>query len=428
MSGAAPPPMIVEARYAEDGRPEFDAADFKEMEVRARGPIDALTAAEMAMVLEAKEEGNSHFRSGNVETAVQAYNRALEVFADRTGDSSQRIEKSKLLANRAECLLRLQHWEAAAKSAALATSLDGSNAKARFRHARALVELGGEDHLRDAATAIEQLKASDGSLGRAERDLLRVIQTRQAELREVRRRDAEGLRAAFASGHAGLASEVSAAVGHADSGNAPSSSLAWMASFDSAALRHSWLIDVYRTRVDDDRQRDDGTPHGLADPNCSAASIVLDFLIFCRLAVARGVVPAAGSHEGATIVAGAAWDWAVLVGEQAPPMLGKAFCPEVCFPERRYGETMGSAERIRAAGELIYRGGGGGDEVEERQLGVSALEEAVRREAMDACWRDGGRDEQTGLARHMFTFDRSPGVFEAVGGVEAWRALLRTVV
>ena len=39
------PSMIVEAKYTADGRPEFDAADFKEMEAVSRGP-DVLTAQE----------------------------------------------------------------------------------------------------------------------------------------------------------------------------------------------------------------------------------------------------------------------------------------------------------------------------------------------------------------------------------------------
>ena len=94
--------MIVEAKYDHNGNPEFDAADFKEMEARARGP-DVLTPQEEAMVVEAKEQGNEHFKAGRVEEALGSYHRALTVFSDRKAGPEQRLEKSKLMANRAEC-------------------------------------------------------------------------------------------------------------------------------------------------------------------------------------------------------------------------------------------------------------------------------------------------------------------------------------
>ena len=44
---------------------------------------------------------------------------------------------------------------------------------------------------------------------------------------------------------------------------------------------------------------------------------------------------------------------------------------------------------------------------------------------MAAVWHDGGVDEESGAARHMFTFDRVPLIFADVGGGELWRDLLR---
>ena len=132
-AGAA---TIVEAKWTEDGRPEFYAGDFKELEARSRGP-DVLTAQEEAMAEDAKADGNVHFKAGRITDALQAYHRALEVFSDRCGGPEQRVLKSVLCANRAECLLRLEKWEAAIKSCALALTLDPTNAKARFRRARA---------------------------------------------------------------------------------------------------------------------------------------------------------------------------------------------------------------------------------------------------------------------------------------------------
>ena len=57
------------------------------------------------MVVEAKEQGNEHFKAGRVEEALGSYHRALTVFSDRRGGPEQRLEKSKLMANRAECQL-----------------------------------------------------------------------------------------------------------------------------------------------------------------------------------------------------------------------------------------------------------------------------------------------------------------------------------
>ena len=60
---------IVEAKYTDDGRPEFDAADFKELEARSRGP-DVLCPTEAGLVFERKAEGNGHFRNGRIEDAL----------------------------------------------------------------------------------------------------------------------------------------------------------------------------------------------------------------------------------------------------------------------------------------------------------------------------------------------------------------------
>ena len=120
--------MIVEAKYREDGTPEFEASDFKELEARARGP-DVLTEQEEAMVAAAKEEGNAHFAEARFREALSKYSQGLMVFADRSGDNRQRQLKSKLLANRAECLLRLEQWEAASKAADAALLCEPGNNK-----------------------------------------------------------------------------------------------------------------------------------------------------------------------------------------------------------------------------------------------------------------------------------------------------------
>ena len=435
---------IVEARYTDDGRPEFDAADFKELEARSRGP-DVLSPAEMGLVIERKEEGNGHFRSGRVEDALLAYNRALEVFADRNGDPTQRLDKGKLLANRSECLLRLERWEAAGKSASAALRCDVTNCKARFRRARALAAMGGENHLSEALEDLEQLRIdSGGSHGKSEAKLLLEVKAMQAELKAVRSRDAAALRKAFTQGNARLAAEEEVVEGALPGIAGPGSSLAcaqltpedaeraasWARTprlAGDATLRHAWLIDCYRTRVDDDCAPG-RTPHGLGAPACSAASVLLDFLIFCRLAVARGIIPP--SPGAATTTGGAPpssvataptesppWNWQDFLAEAAR-MLGKAFNPEKCHAEHRYGPEMGRGEPMRAIASLVY------DPAPKTKGPRLPSSEAVRRETTESCWRDGGVSEDGRRQQHMFTFDLNIAIFARVGGPQAWRVLL----
>lgn len=415
---------IVEAKYTDDGRPEFDAADFKELEARSRGP-DVLSPTEMALVMERKEEGNHHFKAGRVEDALLAYNRALEVFADRLGDGTQRLDKSKLLANRAECLLRLERWEAASKSAGLALRCDAANCKARFRRARALAAMGGENRLSEALEDLEQLRIdSGGSHGKAEAKLLREVKAMQVELKAVRNRDAAGLREAFMHGSAGLATEedlpatdVSDPAPCAQqSAEAAERAASWARMHrlaEDAALRHAWLVDCYRTRVDDDCAPG-RTPHGLGALACSAASVLLDFLIFCRLAVSRGIIPA---NPGNAVTTSATWNWEAFLAEAAR-MLAKAFNPEKCHPEYRYGEEMGRGEPMRAIASLVY------DPAPKNEAPRLPSADAVRRETIESCWRDGGLSDDGQRQQHMFTFDLNMAIFAHVGGPQVWRVLL----
>ena len=344
---------FVPAKYNEAGVPEFQASDFKELEARQRGP-DVLTAQEMGIVREAKENGNAFFRAGQIKEALTAYNSALQVFADRRGGPDQRGEKSKICANRAECLLRMQHWEAAEKSAAAALMLDANNAKARFRRARALAELGGESRLREALDDLEKLRlASDGSLGKAEATLHKRVLTEQAELKEVRRRDASGLRAAFESGDVGLLSDDELAKAAATSSRATdrrqqqgageaaaSAWSSWAAQLEAIGCepptRYAWIIDVYRTRVDDDSKRGRDHKHGIQAVDLSPPALVLDFLTFCLLCVSRGVITSSAWPGW--------WQWEALLA-QAATMIGKPFEPQICRAELRYGAERGASVR-----------------------------------------------------------------------------------
>jgi hypothetical protein len=175
----------------------------------------------------------------------------------------------------------------------------------------------------------------------------------------------------------------------------------------SAGMRHSWLIDVYRTRVDDDMKR--SLPHGVVMQGASAESVTLDFLQFCRLAIAHGAVPKSSSTS--KIVA--AWEWPAFLAA-APAKLAKAFNPEHCRAEAYYGAEMGGSE-MRALAARVYADAADGEEAAE-------LADSILRETEEACYRDGGQAAD-GRPLHVLTFEDGR-IFEDVGGVEPWRELL----
>ena len=471
-----PSASIVKAKYRADGTPEFDAADFKEMEARARGP-DVLTPQEMAIVLEAKEEGNAKFKAGRVEEACQEYNCALKTYANRPGGTpDQRREKSNLYANRAECLLRLEQWLAAEQAASKAIQLDADNVKAHYRRARALEALGGDEHIEAALEALGRIEAQ-GGMGPESEKLRRRLHAARDELRLVRRRDAGCLRRAFISGGLKLTREehasstsASAAVDAPASATVPSWQLPMVSK--GAETQRRYLIDVYRTAVEDARQA--GTPgrasHGLGAPSYSPASLLMDFLIFCKLLLVRGLLPSEPP-----------WDWDAFL-TQAAPLLLRHFHPEKSQPAALYGPEAGSARVIRALVALIYDcadggggsadggsgsggdrvgggsggggGGGGGDGREqgggeegggsvagrssarsnnqptnERRATSRSFGE-LREEWMravgyvDRAGGDGDEEPSVAPRHHLLNFDRSPAMFYDVGGIHQWRRLL----
>jgi len=479
-----PSASIVKAKYRADGAPEFDAADFKEMEARARGP-DVLTPQEMAIVLEAKEEGNAKFKAGRVEEACQKYNCALQTYANRPGGTpDQRREKSKLYANRAECLLRLEQWQAAEQAASKAIQLDADNVKAHYRRARALEVLGGDEHLEAALEALGRIEARGGMEPESEK-LRRRLHAARDELRLVRRRDAGCLRRAFVSGDLKLTREEYASSTSASASvdaPAPATVPSWQLPMISkgAETQRRYLIDVYRTAVEDARQA--GTPgraaHGLGAPSYSPASLLMDFLIFCKLLRDRGVLPSEPP-----------WDWDAFL-TQAAPLLLRHFHPEKSQPAALYGPEAGSARAFRALVAILYDcadggggsgdvdgsgsggdraggvvvvgggggGGGGGGDGNGREEGggeegggslagrsssarstkqptnkrrtTSRSFGELREEWMravgyvDRAGGDGDEDSSVAPRLHLLSFDRSPAMFNDVGGLLPWRRLL----
>ncbi|PNG99355.1 hypothetical protein TSOC_014870, partial [Tetrabaena socialis] len=74
------------------------------------------------------------------------------------------------------------------------------------------------------------------------------------------------------------------------SGQAFGGPAAWAAGLQPAQAAE-WFVDCYRMRVDDDYAWGGCNLHGLYDMENGRDAIAPDFLVFCKLAVAHGVVP-----------------------------------------------------------------------------------------------------------------------------------------
>lgn len=146
-------------------------------------------------------------------------------------------------------------------------------------------------------------------------------------------------------------------------------------------------------------------------PRASRLSIVSDFLVFCKLLLARGLVPPGAVTGAAPGAAVPGWSWSAML-EAAGGMLDRGFHPEKCGAVHRYGPTA-SGDAMRTWATTLY------DEEPE-------VVEAVRAEIEVACWGDDEADSE-GHMLHCFSFDREPEAFADVGGVRLWKGLNDTL-
>ena len=65
----------------------------------------------------------------------------------------------------------------------------------------------------------------------------------------------------------------------------------WSIGFQNDDAMYEWFIDCYRMRCDDDNQYGTNWNHGIFAINKTKLSIGKDFLIFCKLAQFRGIIP-----------------------------------------------------------------------------------------------------------------------------------------
>uniref|UniRef100_A0A672P043 Protein unc-45 homolog A-like n=1 Tax=Sinocyclocheilus grahami TaxID=75366 RepID=A0A672P043_SINGR len=111
-----------------------------------------------------REEGNNHFKAGDVQQALSCYTKALKI-------SDCQSESAVLYRNRAACYLKLEDHTKAEADATKALDVDQGDVKARFRRAQALQKLGRLDQAFTDAQKCAQLEPKN----KAFQDLLRQL-------------------------------------------------------------------------------------------------------------------------------------------------------------------------------------------------------------------------------------------------------------
>ncbi|XP_056428005.1 protein unc-45 homolog A isoform X2 [Hyla sarda] len=82
-----------------------------------------------------REDGNKHFKSGDYQTALSCYTKALRLSADKK-------DAAILHRNRSACYLKLEDYVKAEEDASKAIEVDGGDVKALFRRSQAFEKLG----------------------------------------------------------------------------------------------------------------------------------------------------------------------------------------------------------------------------------------------------------------------------------------------
>ncbi|KAF1935052.1 TPR-like protein [Clathrospora elynae] len=123
-----------------------------------------------------KQEGNTAFKNGRFQEAIDTYSQALDV------DPSNKNTNSKILQNRALCHTRQKSWRQAIADCERALELDPSYTKARKTKAKALGESGNwEEALRDLKAIAEENPSEPG--------IAKEIRDAEMELKKSKRKD-----------------------------------------------------------------------------------------------------------------------------------------------------------------------------------------------------------------------------------------------
>jgi DnaJ family protein C protein 7 len=123
-----------------------------------------------------KEEGNTHFKYGRWQQALDVYTTALEV------DPTNKGTNSKILNNRAMCYSRLKKYTDAIADCDRAIQLDPSYTKARKTRAKALGEGGDWDEAVRAFKSIQEQSPEEPNIAKD-------IRHAEMELKKSKRKD-----------------------------------------------------------------------------------------------------------------------------------------------------------------------------------------------------------------------------------------------
>eukprot|EP00475_Leptophrys_vorax_P027071 TRINITY_DN3856_c0_g1_i1.p1 TRINITY_DN3856_c0_g1~~TRINITY_DN3856_c0_g1_i1.p1 ORF type:complete len:255 (-),score=53.39 TRINITY_DN3856_c0_g1_i1:162-926(-) len=165
----------------------------------------------------------------------------------------------------------------------------------------------------------------------------------------------------------------------------------WAKGLDKDAAAE-WFVDCYRMRVDDEYTWL-GNHRGLYVPDNTKKEVLLDFLLFCNLAIFNGVIPKS-------------FDWGLCLSKYGH-MLNYAF--EKSDAQEKYGRenvfaVLMGGRSLRATGEAVTgRPIGGGN---------AAAKTCAEEERLE----------------HAVEWEPSCALFEQVGGFAVWSALLEQVL
>ncbi|KFX93417.1 hypothetical protein V490_04822, partial [Pseudogymnoascus sp. VKM F-3557] len=123
-----------------------------------------------------KSDGNSDYKLGRWQTALDKYTEALEV------DPTNKGTNSKLLQNRALCRIKLKDYEGAITDCESALRLDSSYTKARKTKATALGQSGNWEEAVRELKALAEADPSDATLAKE-------IRKAELELKKSKRKD-----------------------------------------------------------------------------------------------------------------------------------------------------------------------------------------------------------------------------------------------
>lgn len=142
--------------------------------------------------------------------------------------------------------------------------------------------------------------------------------------------------------------------------------------------------------------------------------------VFCKLAVAHGVVPQGGQGQGSS------WDWAAFLRTAAgllPYAFEKSDAQEKWGGENVFAAAMGgrslrlTAETVMGSSCMGYGGFGGGEDEDEEGEEAEELYDVVR-------YRLG---ELLAAAGHGSEGSEAAALFADVGGAAPWRQLVRSL-